>query len=409
MKILISVLIMLLVFENASSQVGHECSSRIFTDLVVPLGYPVEEHQVVTADGYILRVFRMQAKGSDILNDGKPVVILQHGNEDCSDGFVVNDEDKAPGFFLANNGFDVWLPNNRGNKYSIKNEKISRFSKSFWDFSFQEMGNRDQPAIVEYILRVTGRKKLVYIGHSQGTTQMFAGLSDPASTDFLNQKVSKFIALAPVVYATNITNKSLKTFADNPMILTSYNFYGMYQVFPAGCSIDTTLSAFMSYLCTFANWFCVKILSGADLEPSYDNTNRLNVFFAHSPNGASVRGFQHFTQMFNEPKTQPMFRMFDFGRYENMKKYGQSDAPVYDFKNIKIPVTLFTGLKDTLADPEDSKILLSNLETSGVDVKMYKYEQWGHMTYNWGNNPKVFFEDLLKEIRSEATEDKEIV
>jgi pimeloyl-ACP methyl ester carboxylesterase len=391
-------LAVLLLMGNCLSQVGHQCSSSIFLNLVKPLGYPVEEHKVTTQDGYVLTVFRMQAKGSQIVG-GKPVVLLQHGNEDCSDGYVINDEDKAPGFILANEGYDIWLPNNRGNKYSMTHKTMSVFNKNFWDYSFQEMGAKDQPALIEYILKVTGKSKLVYVGHSQGNTQMFAGLSDPDSTEYLNSKISKFIALAPVVYTTQCFNKALKSFADYPLILQTYELWGYWDVFPAPCSLNSPQNIFMNYLCSFANDVCKQYLAGADLDPHYDNTDRLNIFFQHAPNGASVRVFKHYAQMFSEPKSNPSLRKFDFGSYENKRRYAQEKPPVYDFKNIRVPVTLFMGDQDTLGDPADNLILASNLKAAGVKVQEYRYNQWGHMTFIWGLKLQTYFHDLIAEIR----------
>ena len=382
----------------ARCQWGHECSSTVFTSLVTPQGYTVEEHNVMTADGYRLRVFRMQGKGQTI-QSGKPVVILQHGNEDSSDNWVLNDEERSPGFFLANRGFDVWLPNNRGNKYSMTHSKLARWEKKFWDFSFQEMGTQDQPAIVEYILRATGEARVTYIGHSQGTTQMFAGLSDPLSKDYLNAKVKKFIALAPVVYTTACTNKLLNNFAKYPWVLGSSDLMGQYQLFPAGCSTDTAQEIFMRYLCNQASWLCVKYVSGGDPDRFHDNVDRIHEFLSHSPSGASVRCFQHFVQMFSEPKAEPQLRMFDFGAYENRKRYGQEKPPVYDFSNIRVPVALFVGLQDTLGSPTDNRILLENLRRAGVSVRDYFYDRWGHMTFTWGKDVASYLEDLLREVR----------
>lgn len=389
---------MLSTFNIVRTQVGFQCSSSIFLDLVKPLGYPVEEHKVTTSDGYVLTVFRIQAKGSNIVN-GKPVVLLQHGNEDSSDGYVLNDEDKAPGFVLANKGYDIWLPNNRGNKYCMTHRSISRFSPTFWDFSFQEMGSRDQPAIIEYILKTTGKEKLVYVGHSQGNTQMFAGLSDPESTDYLNSKISKFIALAPVVYATQCQNKALKQFADNPLILQTCQLWGVYDIFPAPCSNFSPQGEFMKYLCTMAPDFCKQYLAGADLDPVYDNTAKLPIFFSHTPNGASIRQFQHFAQMFYERKSDPQFRMFNFGPYENKKRYGTDSAPAYDYRNIRIPVSLFMGMQDTLGNPGDNLILADKLGKAGVKFSKHTYNQWGHMTFIWGKDLQTYFEDLLGEIQ----------
>ena len=43
----------------------------------------------------------------------------------------------------------------------------------YFNFGLDEMARHDLPAVVRYVTRVTGRK-IVYVGHSLGTTQMFA-------------------------------------------------------------------------------------------------------------------------------------------------------------------------------------------------------------------------------------------
>lgn len=40
------------------------------------------------------------------------------------------------------------------------------------------MGKYDVPANIDYIINETGFSKVAYVGHSQGTTQMFAALAD---------------------------------------------------------------------------------------------------------------------------------------------------------------------------------------------------------------------------------------
>jgi pimeloyl-ACP methyl ester carboxylesterase len=102
------------------------------------------------------------------------VVYLQHGLQDSSDTWIINDPQLAPGFLLADRGFDVWVGNTRGNTYSSPplNPKI----KHFWNFSFDEMAKFDLPAAFTYIVNIT-KKPIHYIGHSQGTMIMFAALS----------------------------------------------------------------------------------------------------------------------------------------------------------------------------------------------------------------------------------------
>ena len=58
------------------------------------------------------------------------------------------------------------------------------------------MGKYDDPAQVEKALSISGRKTATYIGHSQGTSQMFYALSDDPT--YWKKKVNLFVALAPV-------------------------------------------------------------------------------------------------------------------------------------------------------------------------------------------------------------------
>ena len=103
------------------------------------------------------------------LNDvgNRPVVVLQHGLLDSSFTWVCNTPEKSLAFILADRGFDVWLPNSRGNVYSKKHTKYSTKSNKFWNFSWDEMAKYDLPASIEYILNRTKSEKISYIGHSQ--------------------------------------------------------------------------------------------------------------------------------------------------------------------------------------------------------------------------------------------------
>lgn len=55
----------------------------------------------------------------------------------------------------------------------------------------------------------TGQKQLFYVGHSEGTTQAFAGFTDPS----VASKVKLFVALAPVAYAGDISSAFIQTIA----------------------------------------------------------------------------------------------------------------------------------------------------------------------------------------------------
>lgn len=61
--------------------------------------------------------------------------------------------------------------------------------------SFHEIGTRDLPAMIDYVLNYTKQKTLRYIGHSMGTTVLFVLLSMKPK---YNTKIKLGILLAPV-------------------------------------------------------------------------------------------------------------------------------------------------------------------------------------------------------------------
>ena len=71
----------------------------------------------------------------------------------------------------------------------------------------------DLPAVYNHVLGVTQEKELVYVGHSQGTTMMFGGLSHPEISTLLEPRTSHYFALAPVAYIGNTEQQILKDLA----------------------------------------------------------------------------------------------------------------------------------------------------------------------------------------------------
>lgn len=152
----------------------HNSSDKFKTleDIANENGFRVESYQVVTEDGYILKTFRIPGKLSerDFTEGKKPAILLQHALVTDMMTFIMNEPSVAPAFFLASQGFDVWLGNNRGNRFSDKHTTLDTRSREYWQFDWEEMGTKDQPAVIDFILNKTGHSKMSYIGHSQGTT-----------------------------------------------------------------------------------------------------------------------------------------------------------------------------------------------------------------------------------------------
>jgi gastric triacylglycerol lipase len=170
-----------------------------------------------------LTVYRIQKKGSDIVEGLKPI-FFQHGLLDSSDGWIINDEWRAPGLMAANRGYDVWFGNSRGNKHSRAHVRYNPDKdKEFWDFSFQHMADYDLPAVFSHIYKIT-KQKIHYIGHSQGTIQMFVALSKHNAV--VEQYLDKYFAFGPVAYVKN-SKSNLINLLDHSAILQWFKLRGI--------------------------------------------------------------------------------------------------------------------------------------------------------------------------------------
>ena len=127
-------------------------------------GYDWEPHEVKTEDGWFLTVFRIKP----VENKGKLPLLLVHGAMDSAAGYIVkSSEDRAWALQMVKKGYEVWLNNSRGVKYSNRHERDGEWSlRERWDFTWAEMGYYDIPAVIEYILSVTGAPKVTVAAHS---------------------------------------------------------------------------------------------------------------------------------------------------------------------------------------------------------------------------------------------------
>ncbi|KAL9331226.1 hypothetical protein ACSQ67_000836 [Phaseolus vulgaris] len=100
---------------NINPPVYGICSSSVILH-----GYKCQEHEVTTNDGYILSVQRIpegRANGSGSRTRKQPVII-QHGVLVDGMTWLLNPPEQDLPLILADNGFDVWIANSRGTRFS---------------------------------------------------------------------------------------------------------------------------------------------------------------------------------------------------------------------------------------------------------------------------------------------------
>lgn len=100
---------------------------------------------------------------------------------------------------------------------------------------------------------------------------------------------------------------------------------------------------------------------------------------------------EHWKQAFDRGQ----FQAFDYGSpAANNAHYGQSTPPLWNLKNIRVPVRLFAGSSDLLADPTDVAWLWSNLsEGSKAFLRTYNA---GHVTFIWGKDVSAWMNDIFR-------------
>ncbi|KAF9184195.1 cholesterol esterase [Haplosporangium sp. Z 767] len=297
----------------------------------------------------------------------KPVVLLYHGFMMCSEVWLCNlDEERNLAFILAEAGYDVWLGNARGNKYSLKHMFLKPHEKKFWEFSMDELALFDMPDTVNYILNRTGAPSLVYIGFSQGTAQAFASLS--INPD-LNSKISLFIALAPATTPPGLDNgmvNSIVKAAPNVIyLLLGRKTPLAAALFWQNILHPTTYATMIDLAVNFLfGWRC-QSMSRVQKAVSYQ----------HLYSFTSVRILVHWFQII---RTQ-IFQMYDDVQprvpYLSFIK-GHCPHP-FPTNQISTPIAIFYGGNDTLVN---IKGLLSDLpELVGVwEVRNYE-----HLDFLW--------------------------
>lgn len=107
------------------------------TQIIQILGYPVQIHEVVTEDGYLLDIYRIPHGTEHSKNKVNPnPVLLHHGLMGTAEQFLFMGPNKSLGFLLADRGYDVWIMNDRGTIHSRKHlTKNPDTDNSFWMFT----------------------------------------------------------------------------------------------------------------------------------------------------------------------------------------------------------------------------------------------------------------------------------
>ncbi|GAB1867622.1 Lipase [Camponotus japonicus] len=385
----ISMLIRRIIWTNWNqSNIEFNPDSILDTpEMIRKAGYPAESHVVMTEDGYRLTLHRIPGG-----NDSLPV-LLQHGLLCSSADWVVLGKGKALAYLLADQGYDVWLGNFRGNTYLKAHISLTPLNSTFWNFSFHEMGIYDLPAMITFITNMRSQPLHTYIGHSMGATSFFIMASERPK---IAQMVQMMIGLAPAVFINHMKSpvQYLNRFISEIEIMMRLFFHDEFlqsdivRFFLKNiCNQDISLGEVCSNF-TFMIW-------GDDRE-QFNNT-LLPVILNHFPTRTSTKTLLHYAEIFKSGK----FRKYNYGRAKNLLIYNSTKPPNYDLSNITVPIALFYADNDWLISTEDVKRLYHSLPNV-VDMYEVPWSKFNHLDYLWAKDAsKLVYDRILKIMRGE--------
>lgn len=315
-------------------------------------------------------------------------------------------------YLLADDGYDVWMGNMRGSKYSMKHQTLSAFTKEFWEFSFHEMGIYDLPALINYILVIVQKPALFYVGHNQATTALLVLLS---SRPEFNVKVMQAHLMAPIAYMDfpqPILSFNAKERLQTSAVLGQYNFGSVINAMNLVRSTYCADRTFRSMTFCATLWSFVFGRNPIALE--MDPMSLLTVVEQMSPT-ASLMQANHYLQL---SMNEGGFKSYDF---RDADPESNSPPPTgYNLANVNVPLYFYQAAEDLIVSPlvcismsfcdtandffvQDVERLKSVLGGKVVDYKIIP--NWNHMDFILSKNARpVLYNNILAALKREPME-----
>ncbi|XP_039293236.1 lipase 1-like [Nilaparvata lugens] len=332
-------------------------------------GFQCETHSVTSSDGYILKLFRIvtSARNSTASPKRRFPVMLQHGFVMSSDIYVVRND--ALGFGLARDNWDVWLGNIRGTSYTRQHKWLSPNEPEFWNYSFDDIGRKDLPAMIDFILNHTRSPRLNYIGHSMGTTAFYVMASTVPS---YNRKINSMISLSAV-----------SKMAGWHFLLNDNSYFYQFiyeqlmknlrrkkvEIFPR-----VGMEGLSEHQCKHEDFHLY-------MRVAFEFVKMVMIQWAHGekvfPDSSSTKNFLHFLQVMGSAN----FQRYDYGREKNLKVWGSESPPLYNLSKIRAPMIFYIASGDLILE-QDCENLARSLPNL-VFVMKIPYLTFGHMDFLW--------------------------
>ncbi|XP_052194992.1 triacylglycerol lipase 2 [Diospyros lotus] len=342
-------------------------------------GYECQEYEVRTDDGYILSVQRIPGgrRGSNGKKNKQPI-LLQHGVLVDGMTWLLNSPDESLGFILADSGFDVWIANTRGTRFSRRHATLDPTNPDFWNWTWDDLVASDLPAVLDFVFKRTGQK-IHYVGHSLGTLIALASFSERKQVD----KVKSAALLSPIAYLSHMTT-ALGVVAAKAFVGEITTLFGLAEFNPKGQPVTN----FLKGLCAQPDVHCYDILTSLTGNNCCLNASTVDLFVKNEPQSTSTKNMVHLAQTVRDG----ILSKYNYGTATfNGLHYGESKPPIYNLSNIPrdLPLFLSYGGQDALSDVRDVETLQDALKLHDpAKISVQYVKNYAHADFIMGVTAK---------------------
>ncbi|XP_055803653.1 triacylglycerol lipase 2-like [Solanum dulcamara] len=355
-------------------------------------GYKCHEYEVTTDDGYILSVQRIpegQVGGS---GQNRQPVLLQHGILVDGVTWVMNSAEQSLPMILADSGFDVWIANTRGTRYSLRHLNLHPYNGDYWNWSWDDLVAHDLPTVVNLVYEQSGQK-IHYVGHSLGTLIALASFSQGKQVD----KIKSAALLSPIAYLSHMTT-ALGVVMARSFLGEITTIFGLAEFNPTSAPV----SIFIKSLCAQRGINCYDFLTALTGKNCCLNASTIDVFLKNEPQPTSTKNFVHLAQTVRDG----ILRKYDYGGIiNNLAHYGEAQPPQYNLGNIPrdLPLFLSYGGQDALSNTKDVETLLDLLKYHDVGNLHVQYvKDFAHADFIIGTTAKdIVFNQIVTFFRNQ--------